>query len=246
MTSVWSKLIQKGGKQTSGYQKNHPSLPCSFPPALVASFAVPCFLPLFNWAKFGSVWWRRGHQQQGWQGPGKGWGMQVMTALPSPSWAPFQACFWDLGWLWQLAMQAGFHGNVPVHRTPSLVLCLSPSPRPPPQPSCFWSLLPWKSYNPQRISAALLSFPLPLPPSFLFLVLKVCFSILCVGGGGSICIFGILSLGRGRSLPLSWWGSGGRETTEDSSSRWAPSRGMAVWSAYILTIFFQSTVSSGI
>lgn len=168
MTFVWSGSIWKGRKQTSGYQKNHPSQPCSFPSALVASFADPCFLPLFDWAKFGSVWQRWGHHLQGWQGPGKGWGMQVMTALPSPSWAPFQAHFWDLAWFWQLAMQAGFHGNVPVHRTLSLALCLSPSPHPPPHLSCFWSLLPWKSYNLQRISAALPSFPYPLPPPHFF------------------------------------------------------------------------------
>lgn len=108
-----------------------------------------------------------GGEEQGWGS--QGWGTlgagQMMAPTPPA-----------------LPMQEGFHGNVPVLLAPSLELCLpfppSPSPLSPPQPSCFSSLLPWRSHNPQRISV-LCPPSLPTRPHWFgfFLVLKVCFSV---------------------------------------------------------------------
>lgn len=94
---------------------------------------------------------REGGEEQGLGSQGRGTlrSRRAMVATPSPSWAPFQVRFWDPDWLWQLAADArGFPWQCTSAArsllAPSSALCFSPSPRPPPQPSCFWSMLPWK------------------------------------------------------------------------------------------------------
>ena len=82
------------------------------------------------------------------------WQLPPPPTPPGPLSKPISGILTDFGsWL---PMQEGFHGNVPLLLTPSSAVCLPfpPSlfPHPPPQPSCFSSLLPWKSHNPQRIS----------------------------------------------------------------------------------------------